>query len=120
MIRIVLFLIIVGALSLGVAWLADRPGDVVIVWQGLRIKTSLMVLGAGLVTALVVLVLLWSLIRLILRSPGLLSRHRQHRRGVRAYEAISTGLIAVGAGDIAAAQKHAAAVNRLTPAEPLA
>ncbi|MGB6170419.1 MAG: heme biosynthesis HemY N-terminal domain-containing protein, partial [Xanthobacteraceae bacterium] len=105
MIRIVLFLIIVGALSLGVAWLADRPGDVVIVWQGLRIKTSLMVLGAGLVTALVVLVLLWSLIRLILRSPGLLSRHRQHRRGVRAYEAISNGLIAVGAGDIAAAQK---------------
>ena len=55
MIRIVLFLIIVGALSLGVAWLADRPGDVVIVWQGLRIKTSLMVLGAGLVAALVVL-----------------------------------------------------------------
>ena len=47
MIRIVLFLIIVGALSLGVAWLADRPGDVVIVWQGLRIKTSLMVLGFG-------------------------------------------------------------------------
>ena len=120
MIRIVLFLIIVGALSLGVAWLADRPGDVVIVWQGLRIKTSLMVLGFAVVVALVVLVLLWSLIRLILRSPGMLSRHRQHRRGVRAYEAISNGLIAVGAGDIAAAQKHAAAVNRLTPAEPLA
>ena len=119
MIRIVLFLIVVGALSLGVAWLADRPGDVVIVWQGLRIETSLLVLGAGLVAALVVLVLLWSLIRAILRSPGLLSRHLQHRRGVRAYEAISNGLIAVGAGDIAAAQKHAAAVNRLTPAEPL-
>ena len=120
MIRIVLFLIIVGALSLGVAWLADRPGDVVIIWQGLRIKTSVMVLGAGLLTALVVLLAIWSLIRLILRSPGLLSRHLQHRRGVRAYEAISNGLIAVGAGDIAAAQKHAAAVNRLTPAEPLA
>ena len=55
MIRIVLFLIVVGALSLGVAWLADRPGDVVIIWQGLRIKTSLMVLGAGLLAALVVL-----------------------------------------------------------------
>src|SRR5579863_5129748 len=120
MIRIVLFLLIVGALSLGVAWLADRPGDVIIVWQGLRIETSLLVLGAGLVAALVVLVLLWSLIRAILRSPRLLSRHLRHRRGERAYEAISNGLIAVGAGDIAAAQKHAAAVNRLTPAEPLA
>ena len=119
MIRIVLFLIIIGALSLGVAWLADRPGDVVIVWQGLRIKTSLMVLGFALVVALAMLVLLWSLIRLVVRSPGLLSRHRQHRRGVRAYAAISNGLIAVGAGDIAAAQKHAAAVNRLAPHEPL-
>ncbi|MGC1542577.1 MAG: heme biosynthesis HemY N-terminal domain-containing protein, partial [Xanthobacteraceae bacterium] len=111
MIRIVLFLIIIGALSLGVAWLADRPGDVVIVWQGLRIKTSVMVLGAGLVAALAVLLLLWSVIRLIVRSPGLLSRHLQHRRGVQAYEAISNGLIAVGAGDIQAAQKQAAAVN---------
>ena len=120
MIRIVLFLIIIGALSLGVAWLADRPGDVVIVWQGLRIKTSVMVLGAGLVAALAVLLLLWSVIRLIVRSPGLLSRHLQHRRGVQAYEAISNGLIAVGAGDIQAAQKQAAAVNWLTPAEPLA
>ena len=112
MIRIVLFLVVVGALSLGVAWLADRPGDVVIVWQGLRIKTSLMVLGFSVVVALVVLLLIWSLIRAILRSPGLLSRRRQHRRGVRAYEAISNGLIAVGAGDIQAAQKHAAAGSR--------
>jgi HemY protein len=120
MIRIVLFLIVIGALSLGVAWLADQPGDVVIVWQGLRIETSLMVLGAGLVAGLVVLILIWSLIRAILRSPGLLSRHLRHRRGVRAYEAISNGLIAVGAGDIDAAQKHAAAVNRLAPHEPLA
>jgi HemY protein len=120
MIRIVLFLMIVGALSLGAAWLADRPGDVVIIWQGLRIKTSVMVLGFAVVVALAVLLAIWSLIRLVLRSPGLLSRHRQHRRGVRAYEAISNGLIAVGAGDIAAAQKHAAAVNRLTPGEPLA
>ena len=63
MIRIVLFLIIVGALSLGVAWLADRPGDVVIVWQGLRIKTSLMVLGFAVVVSLAVLLLIWSLIR---------------------------------------------------------
>jgi HemY protein len=120
MTRIVLFLIVVGALSLGVAWLADRPGDVVIVWQGLRIETSLLVLGAGLIAALAVLLAIWSLIRFILRSPGLLSRHMQHRRGLRAYEAISNGLIAVGAGDIDAAQKHAAAINRLAPSEPLA
>ncbi len=64
MIRIVLFLIVVGALSVGVVWLADRPGDVVIIWQGMRIKTSLMVLGAAhSLAALAVLLLVWSLIR---------------------------------------------------------
>jgi len=120
MIRIVLFLILIGALSLGVAWLADRPGDVVIVWQGLRIETSLMVLAVGIVAAVVALALLLSVIRAILRSPYFLSRHLRNRRGEQAYEAISYGLIAVGAGDIEAARKHATAVNRLAPHEPLA
>jgi HemY protein len=120
MIRIVLFLIVVGALSLGVVWLADRPGDIVILWQGLRIKASPLVLAGGLATALVALLAIFWLIWLILRSPGFLSRHLRRRRGERAYEAISSGLIAVGAGDIAAAQRHAAAVNRLAPHEPLA
>ncbi|MGC1778792.1 MAG: heme biosynthesis HemY N-terminal domain-containing protein, partial [Xanthobacteraceae bacterium] len=120
MIRIVLYLVLIGALSLGVAWLADRPGDVVIVWQGLRIQTSLMVFAVGVAAAVVVVALLWSVIRAIMRSPYFLSRHLSHRRGERAYEAISSGLIAIGAGDIEAAKKHAAAVNRLAPHEPLA
>ena len=120
MIRIVVFLIIVGALALGVAWLADRPGDVVVTWQGLRIETSLMVLGAALLAGMAVLALLWSLLSAILRSPFMLRRHLHHRRGERAYEAISRGLIAVGAGDLAAARKHAAEVKRIAPAEPLA
>ena len=120
MIRIVLFLILIGLLSLGVAWLADRPGDVVIVWQGLRFKTTVMVLAEAMLAAVVVLGLLLWVIFLILRSPALLGRIRRRRHGERAYEAISHGLIAVGAGDIEAAKKHAAAVNRLAPHEPLA
>jgi len=120
MIRVVFFLIVVGALALGVAWLADRPGDVVVTWQGLRIETSLMVLGAAVLAAMAVLALLWSLLRGILRSPFLLRRHLHHRRGERAYEAISRGLIAVGSGDLIAARKHAAEVKRIAPAEPLA
>lgn len=120
MIRVVLFLIVVGALALGVAWIADRPGDVVVTWQGQRIETSLMVFGAAVLAAMAVLAFLFSLLRAIVASPRTLQRHLRHRRGVRAYEAISSGLIAVGAGDIAAARKHAAAVSRLAPHEPLA
>jgi HemY protein len=119
MIRVVLFLIVVGAAALGFAWLADL-GDVVVTWQGLRIKTSPVVIGAGLLTAVVVLYSIIAIIRAILRSPFVLSRMMRNRRGVRAYEAISNGLIAIGAGDIAAANKFAAQVNQIAPGEPLA
>jgi HemY protein len=57
---------------------------------------------------------------LVVRSPALLNNMLHRRRGARAYQAISSGLVAVGSGDIAAAQKHAATVNKLAPSEPLA
>jgi HemY protein len=120
MIRVVFYLLVVGALSLGAAWLADRPGDVVVTWQGMRIETSVMVLGAAILAAMAALALLWVLLRAVLRSPLLVRNHLRHRRGVRAYEAISSGLIAVGSGHIGAARKLSAEVNRIAPGEPLA
>ncbi len=120
MIRVVFFLIVVGALSLGVAWLADRPGDVVVTWQGWRIETSLMVLASAVLAAMAVLALLWTVLRAVLNSPFTLFNLLHRRRGERAYEAISRGLIAVGAGDLLAARKHSAEAKRIAPAEPLA
>ena len=92
----------------------------VVTWQGMRIETSLMVMAAAVLAAMVVLAILWSIVRAILRSPATFARMRRERRGARAYEAISHGLIAVGSGDIDAARRHAATVNRLAPGEPLA
>jgi HemY protein len=120
MIRVALYLIFVGAIAYGVALLADRLGDVVVIWQGLQIETPLWVLGAAILVAAIVLSFVLGFIRWIVRSPIVLSRLLRNRRGVRAYEAISRGLIAVGAGDIAAAQRFTAEVQRLAPGEPLA
>jgi HemY protein len=120
MIRVAFYLIVVGALALGAAWLADRPGEVVVIWQGWRLETSLMVLGAALLAVLVLLAMLASLLRLVLRSPFLLRTLMRNRRGARAYEAISRGLIAVGAGDLVAARRSTLEANRIAPAEPLA
>lgn len=119
MIRVIIFLIVVGLLALGVVWLADRPGEVMIVWQGLRIETSVMVLGAAVVAAMVVVLILWAVLRAVLRSPWMLRQHLHRRRGERAYDAISRGLIAIGAGDLDAARRHAAEARRMAPAEPL-
>jgi HemY protein len=128
MIRIIAFLVVVGALALGVAWLADRPGDVIVTWPWLeqvwpghgRNEISLLVLGGAILVAMAALAILWSIIRAIVRAPTTLANRRRHRRGVRAYEAISSGLIAVGSGDVEAAQRHASAIKRLAPSEPLA
>jgi HemY protein len=120
MIRVVLFLVAVGLAAVGFAWLADRPGDVVLTWQGMRIETSLMVMAMAVLVAMAALLFVWTVLRAIMRSPTMLGNHVRNRRGARAYEAMSHGLIAIGSGDIAAAQKHAATVNKLAPGEPLA
>jgi HemY protein len=120
MIRVALYLILVGVIAYGAASLADRPGDVVITWLGWRVETSLMVLGAAILAVVVALGLLWSLLRLVLRSPFLLRTLVRNRRGARAYAAISRGLIAVGAGDAGVAHRSMLEANRIAPAEPLA
>ena len=79
MIRVALYLILVGAIAYGVALLADRPGDVVVTWQGLRIETSLLVLGAATLVAAVVLSFVFGLIRWIVRSPIVLAPPRSAR-----------------------------------------
>jgi HemY protein len=120
MIRVVVFLIVVGLLALGFAWLADRPGDVMLTWQGRQFETSLMVVSVAMLTLFAALLLILALAVLLVRSPFVLRRHLRHRRGERAYQAISRGLIAVGAGDLVAARKHVTEAKRIAPAEPLA
>jgi HemY protein len=120
MIRVVFFLIVVSLLSLGAAWLADRPGDVVVTWQGLRIETSVMVAIAAALAAMAALAIVFGALRAIVRAPTVLAQRRRRRLGIRALEAISNGLIAVGAGDAGAARRLAAEANQIAPREPLA
>jgi HemY protein len=119
MIRVVIFLLAIAALAFGAVWLADRPGDVLITWQGRHIETSVAVLAiaVGLVAALAVLV--WSILRSIARSPGTVRSHLRTRTARRGYQALSQGLIAVGSGDAPAARKFADEARRIAPSEPL-
>jgi HemY protein len=120
MIRVVFFLLVVGALALGAAWLADRPGDVVVTWQGMHMETTVTRMVAVILVTTAVLAFIWIVLRAIFASPFIFRRHLHRRRGERAYEAISRGLIAVGAGDLVAARQHTAEARRIAPAEPLA
>src|SRR5262245_4076565 len=119
MIRVVIYLVIVGLLSLAAAWLADRPGDVLITWQNRRIETSVMMLAVGVLIVAALSAMLWTLVRAIVRAPDVLWLYLRTRRAVRGYLALSQGLIAVGSGDARAARRYADEANRVAPAEPL-
>ncbi len=120
MIRIILFLASVAVAATGVAWIADRPGEVSIAWMGYRIETSIMVAAFAIAALVLVAVFLWWMVSAILHSPEHASLFFRHRRAAKGYLAISRGLIAIGAGDLRVARKSADEAARLSPGDPLA
>ncbi|MBV8753276.1 MAG: heme biosynthesis protein HemY [Hyphomicrobiales bacterium] len=120
MIRVALFLVLIVIFALAAVWLADRPGDVAITWQGMRIETSVMVAAVALATLIAVAIALWALLRGLMRAPTRMSTSLGERRRRRGFNAISRGLVAIGAGDARAAHRFAAEALRNTPGEPLA
>lgn len=119
MIRVALYLVLVGLLALGIAWFADRPGEVAITWQGLRIETSVMVTLAAFVAAVVLSVLVWSILRAVLHTPKRFSEYWRRRRSGQGHLALTKGLLAVGAGDAGLARRYADEAQRLVANEPL-
>lgn len=120
MIRVLLFLVLVVAVAIGVAWLADRPGDIVITWLGYHIETSIFVGAVVLALLIAATILVWSILRGIVRAPSKISSAFSNRRTSRGYRAISRGIVAIGAGDEVAARRFANEARRLMPSEPLA
>ncbi len=104
MTRIIFFLIVVFALGLGFAWLADRPGALVVTFQGYEYQLSLMVAAVAVTAVVAAVMILWWLIKSIWTSPYTISRYFRVRRRDRGYQALSTGMIAAGSGDAALAR----------------
>ncbi|MHC2623607.1 HemY protein [Bradyrhizobium huanghuaihaiense] len=120
MLRIVLFLVLIALAAGGAAWVADQPGDLVLTAGGFRASTTLprFVFLLGLFAAAVVLV--WSILTTIWRTPGRMRRRRHEKRHARGRHAITHGLLAIGHGDTALARRHAEAARRHAPNDPLA
>ena len=69
MLRVVVFLVALALIAAGFVWIADRPGDIVLTWQNYRIETSLLVAFVGLIGVIVAALLIWSILRALLRTP---------------------------------------------------
>lgn len=121
MIKLILFFFLVLALAGLLVWVADLPGFVTLTFGGTEAEVSLLVATVAVVALVALVMLAWWLIKGIIRSPERLTRHFRSRKRDRGYQALSTGMIAIGAGDSGLARKmNARALQNLDPStEPL-
>jgi len=120
MLRVLVFIAVASALAFGAVWLAERPGEVSIVWGGMTIETTVAMAAIGVALLVFAGMMLWSLLRFMLGLPTAFSFASRARKRTRGYEAVSRGMVAIGAGDPSAARRHASDARKLIPDEPLA
>src|SRR6267142_2595825 len=120
MIRIILFLLLIALGAAGAAWVAEQPGDFMLSWGSLRMRTTLPVFMLGLGIVVVAAIMLWAVLRGLWRTPERIRRKRRERRHARGRHAITQGLLAIGHGDSTAARQHADAARRHAGHDPLA
>lgn len=119
MVRVLVYLLVIAALAAGAVWLADRPGEVSILWQGYRIETSVAIAAIGVVVLAFLALVAWAVIRFVFGLPTAFGFASRARRRARGFEAISRGMVAIGAGDPIAAGRHAVDARKFVANEPL-
>ncbi len=119
MIRLFWRFALLVALAAGFAWLADSPGFVTVQWQGKEIRTSVVAAVAIALIAMVLAWYIWGFFRRLWRSPHSMGEYWRFRKNRKGYDSLSRGIIAAGAGDAAAASRHAAIAGNALADEPL-
>ena len=106
MTRVVIFFLVVAALSAIAVWVADEPGRVAISWGDWLLETSPAALAAA---AIFVAsgALLFQLARWLWGGPRAIARARHLRRQRRGYLALTQGLVSAAAGDPRGARRLA-------------
>jgi HemY protein len=119
MIKLVWRLFILTVAGFGIVWLADRPGSVTIQWLGREIHLTVFT-GLVLLTVLFsALYVLLRIVRRLWRTPNALRGRRKERKTRKAYDALTRGIVAAGAGDAQAAARHAAHAEEVLGDTPL-
>lgn len=120
MIRIILFLFLIGAIALGLAVAADQGGDISMQWGAWRADPPAIVVVLCLLLTVFILIVVWGLVRGLWRLPRRMKEAHHERRRAKGRHAITQGLIAIGTGDHFAARLHADVARRLAHQDPLA
>ena len=119
MVRVVLFLLLLAALAFGAAWIADQPGTVSVLWLGRQIEFEVLTGIVGLLVAAAAAMALIGIVKWLIASPALAARAMRRRRDRRGRDAVSRGIVAIGAGDRRTAEHLAAEAEKYAPGQPL-
>ncbi len=113
MLRKLLFILILVAISLLAAWFADSPGSVNITWMGYRIETTFFFLTV--IIALLVLLLAGSylLIHALIVAPRRMKQQRREKYRKRGLEALSQAFVALASDDSATAARMLQKADKL-------
>lgn len=119
MLRLVAYFLAVAVLAFGLSWLADNPGNIVVNWRGWIWETNVFEMAIVLSFLGAVLIVAWTILRSIWQSPAAIGNFFNRRREKRGLEALSSGMIAIGAGDRALATRYAVQARKSLPNEPM-
>ena len=119
MARSIGYIIKVGVAVFIAVWLADRPGEVTIEWQGILINTTVGILALSAFLLIIAAVVIYEVWRGLKRAPGQLLSSRRMRRQGAGYRALTEGLVAVAAGDAEEARRLSKRADVLLNDPPL-
>lgn len=120
MTRLLLVLAGLFAAATGAAWLADEPGTITYAWRGEEGTITTTEAAALAVAAALLVLLAAEFVRLLWRLPRLIRTRRAQARRARGWQALSSGVVAVGAGDSRRAARAASQALGDLPDVPLA
>jgi HemY protein len=94
------------ALVVAVAvFFADRPGTIVVSWLGWRIDVAVGIAALLLFVAVAILWFVLSLVARLVRAPRNFAGRRRDQRRLEGYRALTSGLVAIAAGDAREAER---------------
>ena len=108
MIRLLLFIILLIAASIGAAWFIENDGSIIIEWMGYRVQTSVgfaIILGVVFVAICTVIVesILW-----VRSLPERYKRKRREKMRENGISALTEGFAAIASNDAKSARRLSA------------
>lgn len=119
MIRSIYLFVLFALLAVGGVWLADNPGDVTLRWDNYVIETNVIVVVVAIVALALLIMILYRIFVLLRTSPGRLGGVFATRRRSKGLEALSSGMVAIAAGDANEARRAAVEAEKHLGGEPM-